>query len=224
VTPRHTLAQFLDGSTGIDELLLEGPRGVRIVPGASGIAEYADLDRSRQQALVNALRALETRFDYVLIDTAAGIASTVVQFVLAAAHALLVISPDPDLADRCIRAHARAEAQRLRGRAARGGQHGRERRFRAQGLPALFAGGAEVPADRRALDRPYRGRSRRGLGDPAAAPVVLAQPEVASEPLLRAARDPARDRCAQPRRRRAASPITCASCCRRRWSTRHARQ
>jgi flagellar biosynthesis protein FlhG len=38
---------------------------------------------------------LETRFDYLLIDTAAGISSGVVQFVLAAAHALLVISPDP---------------------------------------------------------------------------------------------------------------------------------
>jgi flagellar biosynthesis protein FlhG len=93
--PQHTLEQFLGGTMPIEELLLEGPRGVRIVPGASGIAEFADLDRARQQALVNALRQLETRFDYLLIDTAAGISSSVTQFVLAARHALLVISPDP---------------------------------------------------------------------------------------------------------------------------------
>jgi flagellar biosynthesis protein FlhG len=95
LTPRHTMEEFLEGGLPIEDLLLEGPRGVRIVPGASGIAEYADLDRPRQQALLNGLRQIENQFDYLLIDTAAGIASTVIRFVLAAEQAILVISPDP---------------------------------------------------------------------------------------------------------------------------------
>ena len=93
--PRNTLQQFLDGGLSIEDLLVEGPRGVCIVPGASGVADYADLDRSRQQALVNGFSQLERQFDYLLIDTAAGIGKSVVEFVLPAEHAVLVVSPDP---------------------------------------------------------------------------------------------------------------------------------
>lgn len=95
LAPRLTLQNYLDGTHGIDEILATGPRGVCIVPGASGIAEFAELDRHRQQTLLNGLQRLEYAFDYLLIDTAAGIGDTVIQFVLAAELALLVVSPDP---------------------------------------------------------------------------------------------------------------------------------
>jgi flagellar biosynthesis protein FlhG len=95
LTPDRTLEQFLDDSMPIEDILLAGPRGVQIVPGASGIAEYADLDRYRQQTLLNGLQRLESEFDYLLIDTAAGISDSVIQFVLAAEQAILVVSPDP---------------------------------------------------------------------------------------------------------------------------------
>ena len=93
--PKNTLEQFLNGGLSMQELLVEGPRGVCVVPGASGIADYADLDRPRQQALLNGFAQLESQFDYLLIDTAAGIGKAVVEFVLAAEHAILVVSPDP---------------------------------------------------------------------------------------------------------------------------------
>ncbi|MBK7171113.1 MAG: MinD/ParA family protein [Gammaproteobacteria bacterium] len=95
LTPQHTLEDFLEGSLPLEDILMEGPRGVRIVPGASGIAEYADLDRHRQQTLLNGLRRIEDQFDYLLIDTAAGISDAVIQFVLATELAILVVSPDP---------------------------------------------------------------------------------------------------------------------------------
>ena len=95
LTPRHTLEDFLDGALPIEAILMEGPRGVRVVPGASGIVEYADLSRHHQQSLLNGMQRLEEQFDYLLIDTAAGIADSVIHFVLAAERALLVISPDP---------------------------------------------------------------------------------------------------------------------------------
>jgi len=93
--PSHTLEDFLDGGLPIEAILMEGPRGVRVVPGASGIVEYADLGRHHQQSLLNGMQRLEQQFDYLLIDTAAGIADSVIRFVLAAERALLVVSPDP---------------------------------------------------------------------------------------------------------------------------------
>lgn len=93
--PVHTLEDFLEGGMPIEEILMEGPRGIRVVPGASGIVAYADLSRHHQQSLLNGMQHLEQQFDYLLIDTAAGIADSVIQFVLAAERALLVVSPDP---------------------------------------------------------------------------------------------------------------------------------
>ena len=95
LNPKHTLEHLLSEDFDIDDVLLEGPAGVSIVPGASGLTEFADLSRGQQQRLFNSLKQIETRFDYLLIDTAAGIADSILQFVKAAAHTLLVLSPDP---------------------------------------------------------------------------------------------------------------------------------
>jgi flagellar biosynthesis protein FlhG len=66
-----------------------------IIPAASGIAECANLDPAQRQRLVSALESLESRFDYILIDTAAGIGDTVLYFVQSAQYAIVVISTEP---------------------------------------------------------------------------------------------------------------------------------
>ncbi len=66
-----------------------------IVPAASGIAECANLDLEQRLRLIGALESLENRFDYILIDTAAGIGDTVLSFVQSAQYAIVVISTEP---------------------------------------------------------------------------------------------------------------------------------
>ncbi len=95
LTPRHTLEHLLEGEKTLDDIILDGPKGVKIVPAASGIAEYAQLDETRHWRLVEALRSLEERFDYLLIDTAAGVGETVLRFVQSAQRVVVVISPEP---------------------------------------------------------------------------------------------------------------------------------
>ena len=95
LSPRFTLQEFLNGERSIDEILIEGPAGVSIVPAASGIAEFIHLSDTQQKNLLAALQELEQRFDYLIIDTAAGIHDQVIQFLLAAPYTILVITPDP---------------------------------------------------------------------------------------------------------------------------------
>ena len=95
VTPLYTVEHLLSGERDIEEILLEGPQGVMIVPAASGIAELADLDAAGRARLIAALRTLEDSFDYLLIDTAAGIGDSVLSFVQSAQHTILVISTEP---------------------------------------------------------------------------------------------------------------------------------
>ncbi len=93
--PERTLEHYLRDQASIDDVLLDGPRDVKIVPGASGIAEYAHLGAREKARLLEALQQLERRYDYLLIDTAAGLSDSVLAFVQSAQYAVVVISPDP---------------------------------------------------------------------------------------------------------------------------------
>ncbi len=74
---------------------MPGPRGVQIVPAASGIAEFSQLSARQRRLLINNIKALDNFFDYLIIDTAAGIDNTVQQFVHAAHASVMVISQEP---------------------------------------------------------------------------------------------------------------------------------
>jgi len=95
IAPKHTLEQVLDGSKRIEEILVTGPGGITIVPAASGIAQFASLGAEQQTLLLQALQVLEQQFDYLLIDTAAGISDNVMVFLEAADQCLLVVTPEP---------------------------------------------------------------------------------------------------------------------------------
>jgi MinD-like ATPase involved in chromosome partitioning or flagellar assembly len=95
LTVQYTIEHLLTGERGVDEILLAGPEGVMIIPAASGIAECANLDQEQRQRLFDALESLESRFDYILIDTAAGIGDSVLYFVQSAQYAIIVISTEP---------------------------------------------------------------------------------------------------------------------------------
>ena len=95
LAPRHSLDQLLAGNQPIEQLLAEGPGGLKIVPAASGVAEFVHLEHHQQRRLLAALSELERTFDYLLIDTAAGIDETLLQLLMAAPAVLMVITPEP---------------------------------------------------------------------------------------------------------------------------------
>jgi flagellar biosynthesis protein FlhG len=93
--PRYHMGDLLDGSLGIEDVLLEGPVGISLLPGSSGVQSLTQLDTDRKRRFLAALDAVEDSFDVVLVDTGAGIGSNVLFFVGAAQEALLVVSPEP---------------------------------------------------------------------------------------------------------------------------------
>jgi len=95
LSPRHTMAHVLAGERSLEEIIVESPQGVQIVPGASGVAELANLSAAGHLNLVQAFSSLSARVDTLIVDTAAGIAHSVVQFTQAAQHVLVVICDEP---------------------------------------------------------------------------------------------------------------------------------
>ena len=91
----HTIEDLLEGRCSINELLLEGPEGMRVIPASSGTQELVQLTSLQHAGIIHAFSELEEQFDYLIVDTAAGISDTVMSFVRAASEVLLVVCNEP---------------------------------------------------------------------------------------------------------------------------------
>lgn len=94
VHPRWDLQHVLAGQKTMDEIVVNGPENVRLVPAASGVAELADLDDFRRELLLRGLSTLDADADIVLIDTASGVARQTTEFCRAAHEVLVVTTPE----------------------------------------------------------------------------------------------------------------------------------
>lgn len=95
VEPPYTLADVVEGELRLADILWDGPKGVRIIPGASGISRLAAADTGEILRIIDGFRTFEGMVDWILIDTGAGIAANVMSFVLASDEVLVVTSPEP---------------------------------------------------------------------------------------------------------------------------------
>jgi len=93
--PQYTLEHFLRERLTIEDIMLTGPENLKIIPAATGIADFVQFKPQQQRKFIAALEDLEQTFDYLLIDTAAGIGDAVIQFIQAAQYAVVIISPEP---------------------------------------------------------------------------------------------------------------------------------
>jgi len=95
LSPKYTLEHVLRGEKVLEEILLEGPSGMQILPASSGIQELTRLDTMSELRLVQGLQRVAETVDWLLIDTAAGIHESVLKLLLAAQEVILVATPEP---------------------------------------------------------------------------------------------------------------------------------
>ena len=95
LAPKYTLAQVIDGSCSLEEVVVQAKSGFHVVPGASGIARMANLSVQEHLHIVQAFSSLARRLDVMIVDTAAGIANSVLQFSQAAQSVLVVVCDEP---------------------------------------------------------------------------------------------------------------------------------
>ncbi len=95
LTPTRTLADVIAGDCGLREILIDGPAGVHVVPGASGVQRMAELTDGERIGLMHAFSELEGTMDVMVVDTAAGIAANSLQFCEASQEVIVVVCNDP---------------------------------------------------------------------------------------------------------------------------------
>jgi len=95
INPEYTLKHVIRREVELPQIVMEGPLGLHVLPGGTGLPELADLGTLEIVRLLGALRRLEREHDVLIIDTAAGIGSLVTRFAMAADEVLIVCTPEP---------------------------------------------------------------------------------------------------------------------------------
>lgn len=95
VIPQYNLSDIMYKGKELKEIIMQGPEGVGFISGGSGIAKMVNLDSEQIKRLVYKMAELEKMADVIIIDTGAGIAPSVLEFVAASAEVILVTTPEP---------------------------------------------------------------------------------------------------------------------------------
>ncbi|MEE2681388.1 MAG: MinD/ParA family protein [Planctomycetota bacterium] len=95
LTPQATLEDVVKGRARLRDVLVTGPGGFQLVPGASGVAAMANLDGLSRRRIISQLSLLDDVADHLLIDMGAGISSSVIPFAAVADRVVVVTTPEP---------------------------------------------------------------------------------------------------------------------------------
>jgi flagellar biosynthesis protein FlhG len=89
------LSHVLSGECTLDEVLVEGPYGIKIAPATSGSQSMTELTPTEHAGLIRAFSELQSQIDVLIVDTAAGISDMVLSFSKAAQDIMMVVCDEP---------------------------------------------------------------------------------------------------------------------------------
>ncbi|HKJ08611.1 MAG TPA: MinD/ParA family protein [Gammaproteobacteria bacterium] len=95
MSSQASLGDVLAGTKSIEEVAVPGPGNITVVPGGAADEELANLSSFALRRLLNSLKGLCRSFDYVIIDTAAGLSRNTLSFATASDVVVVVTTPEP---------------------------------------------------------------------------------------------------------------------------------
>ncbi|MCU7931502.1 MAG: MinD/ParA family protein [Candidatus Thiodiazotropha sp. (ex Codakia rugifera)] len=91
----RNLSHVMRGECSLEEVMVTGPKGLKVIPGASGIQHMAEMSPAENAGLIHAFSEVANDVDVLLIDTAAGISDLVISFSRAAQEQIVVVCDEP---------------------------------------------------------------------------------------------------------------------------------
>ena len=93
--PKYNFSDLIYRGKNIRDIITVGPREIGFISGGSGIAGVNNLTKEQIVYLISNMKELDQLADVIIIDTGAGIADSVMEFVLASPEVILVTTPEP---------------------------------------------------------------------------------------------------------------------------------
>jgi flagellar biosynthesis protein FlhG len=95
LSPGLNLSHVVNGECSLEETIIDGPAGIKIVPASSGVSAMSDLTPAQNAGVIRSFSELTEPVDTLLIDTAAGLSDSVVSYTRAAREVIVVVCDEP---------------------------------------------------------------------------------------------------------------------------------
>ena len=95
MSPEFNLSHVLKGDKTLHEIMLTGPAGLKVIPASSGIQYMSELSTIEQAGVIRAFSEIDHDLDVLIVDTAAGISASVVNFARACQEIIVVVCDEP---------------------------------------------------------------------------------------------------------------------------------
>jgi flagellar biosynthesis protein FlhG len=94
IIPQFNLYHVIKGKKKLRDIVIDVPEGIKIIAGASGFHQLANLDIKQRKEFIDEFQTIEGD-DFMIIDTGAGVSQNVLSFVVAADEVIVVTTPEP---------------------------------------------------------------------------------------------------------------------------------
>ncbi len=95
VSAPHTIEEVVEGKASIFDALAEGPENLTILSAGSGLGRINNIGVEKATNFRKELLKLENAFDFIFIDTGAGISANVIDFIFMADEVIIIMTHEP---------------------------------------------------------------------------------------------------------------------------------
>lgn len=92
--PKYNIFDIIFTGKKIQDIIIEGPSGVSLIPAGSGLNKVQELKKEERELFLNKLEGLD-EFDYILMDTGAGVSRDILAFISASEDLIIITTPEP---------------------------------------------------------------------------------------------------------------------------------
>lgn len=94
-SPQYSILHLLQEGITIQDVIADGPQGIKFLSGGSGIYHLANLNPVQLQHIISQITLCDNWADIILVDTGAGLSRNVLNFVMAADEVIIITTPEP---------------------------------------------------------------------------------------------------------------------------------
>ncbi len=92
--PKYNVFDIIFNNMEIDDVVITGPYGVKLLPGGSGINRVYEITEYQRNKFLEKLTSLKD-LDYIFMDTGAGISKRVLEYVSCSDDLIVITTPEP---------------------------------------------------------------------------------------------------------------------------------
>lgn len=92
--PKFNVYDVIFGGKKIEEVVVEGPFGVKLLPGGTGVSKIEQMTDKQRDSFLAKLTCLED-LDYIIMDTGAGVNRDVLGFISCCEELIVITTPEP---------------------------------------------------------------------------------------------------------------------------------